>query len=215
MCETQRVPGFSRQVIGSALGNHLNLLFTIGGGPGGAQIKMAEKSSRDQSGQEPGGVIVDSDVPANGAASRPPSLDGYPVLSEIAILWGDEDAFGHVNNVSYLRWAESARVDYLRKIDFFPPLPPEGIGPILASITCHYRRQLTYPDTVVVGTRVTAIGNSSFRMEHRIVSRASGEVVADVDSTIVAVDYTMGKGVRVSEKVRRAIADLEGRDCED
>ena len=177
---------------------------------------MSEKSSSDRSGKEPGGVVVDnetpdSDAPASDTPSRPSSLDGFPVLSEISVLWGDEDAFGHVNNVAYLRWAESARVDYLRKIDFFPPLPPEGIGPILASITCHYRRQLTYPDSVVVGTRVAAIGNSSFRMEHRIVSRASGDVVADVDSTIVAADYTMGKGVRVSEKVRRAIAELEGR----
>ena len=172
---------------------------------------MAEKSGRDRSGQEPGGVIVDSDAPTSDTALHLSSLDGFPVLTEISVLWGDEDAFGHVNNVSYLRWAESARVDYLRKIDFFPSLPPEGVGPILASVTCHYRRQLIYPDTVVVGTRVTAIGNSSFRMEHRIVSRASGEVVADVDSTIVSADYTLGKGVRVSEKVRRAITELEGR----
>ena len=178
---------------------------------------MGEKSARGRSGQEPGGVVLDKEVPncdapASDAASHLSSLDGFPVLTEISVLWGDEDAFGHVNNVSYLRWAESARVDYLRKIDFFPSLPPEGVGPILASVTCHYRRQLIYPDTVVVGTRVTAIGNSSFRMEHRIASRASGEVVADVDSTIVSADYTLGKGVRVSEKVRRAIAELEGRD---
>ena len=40
------------------------------------------------------------------------ALSDYPVLTVIAVLWGDEDAFGHVNNVAYLRWCESARVDY-------------------------------------------------------------------------------------------------------
>ena len=133
------------------------------------------------------------------------------MLSEISVIWGDEDAFGHVNNVAYLRWCESARIDYLRRVGIFPELPPKGIGPILASQTCHYRRALTYPDTVVVGSRVTAIGNSSFRMEHCIVSRATGEVAAEVDSALVTVDYSTGRPVRVPADVRRAIAELEGK----
>ena len=130
---------------------------------------------------------------------------------ELSILWGDEDAFNHVNNVAYLRWCETARVEYLRRIGLFPQLPPLGIGPIIASQTCHYRRPLNYPDTVVVGTRVTAIGNSSFRMEHRIVSRATGQVGADAESTMVTMDYSTGKSVRVPAAVRQAIVDLEGR----
>ncbi len=136
-------------------------------------------------------------------------LAGFPVIVEISVLWGDEDGFGHVNNVAYLRWCETARVAYLKRIGFFPELPPQGTGPIIASVTCHYRRQLKYPDTVAAGTRVTAIGNSSFRMEHRIFSRASGEIAAEVDSAMVAVDYSTGKPVRVPDHIREAIARLE------
>jgi len=130
---------------------------------------------------------------------------------EISVLWGDEDAFSHVNNVAYLRWCETARIEYLRRINLFPQLPPQGIGPIVASLTCHYRRPLTYPDTVLVGTRVTAIGNSSFRMEHCLLSRASGKLAAEAVSAMVTVDYSTGKPIRVPEDVRRAIVDLEGR----
>jgi len=58
---------------------------------------------------------------------------------------------------------------------------------------------------------VTAIGNSSFRMEHAIVSRAKGELAAESHSTIVTVDYSTGKSVRVPEDIRQAIVHLEGR----
>lgn len=126
-------------------------------------------------------------------------------------MWGDEDAFNHVNNVAYLRWCETARVEYLRRIGLFPQLPPRGIGPIIASMTCHYRRPLKYPDTVAVGTRVTAIGNSSFRMEHCIFSRATGELAAEADTAMVTVDYSTGKPLRVPEAIRQAISELEGR----
>ena len=130
-------------------------------------------------------------------------------------MWGDEDAFNHVNNVAYLRWCETARIEYLLRIGLFPPLPPQGVGPIIASQTCHYRRPLNYPDTVVIGSRVTGIGNTSFRMEHRIVSRATGQVAADAESTMVTVDYSTGKPVRVPHEVRKAIVNLEGRAFEE
>ena len=136
-------------------------------------------------------------------------LMGFPLVTMIPVLWGDEDAFGHINNVAYLRWCESARVEYLRRIGLFPELPPRGVGPIVAAITCQYRRQLKYPDTIAVGTRVKSIGNSSFRMEHRIARHTSGEVAAEADSTMVTFDYSAGKPVRVPQQIRDAIAKLE------
>jgi acyl-CoA thioester hydrolase len=136
------------------------------------------------------------------------------VVTEISVLWGDQDAFQHVNNVAYLRWCETARVEYFRAIGLSAPAPPQGLGPILARITCQYRRPLLYPDTVAVGSRVTAVGNSSIRMEHAIFSRATGEIAAESDSVIVTVDYSTGKSVRVPENVREAIARLEGRSFE-
>jgi acyl-CoA thioester hydrolase len=135
-------------------------------------------------------------------------LESFPVVIEIPVLWSDEDSFAHVNNVAYLRWCETARVEYLKRIGLWPELPPRGIGPIVASVTCHYRRPLTYPDVVSIGTRVVSVGNSSFRMEHRIVGR-SGEVAAEVESSMVAVDYATGKPVRVPDDVRREIQMLE------
>jgi len=138
------------------------------------------------------------------------SLAQYPLVLAIPVLWGDQDAFGHVNNLSYLRWAETARVEYLVRVGIWAPLPPQGVGPILASLSCDYRKPVNHPDTVHVGARVAHIGNSSFKMDHIIVSEALGCVVAEISSTIVVVDYARGKTVRVPDEARKAIEKLEG-----
>ena|SRR6266545_4635568 len=136
-------------------------------------------------------------------------LKEFPVVIALPLLWGDQDAFGHVNNVVYLRWAETARVEYLRRAGLWPELPPEKLGPILASIKCDFKLPLTHPDQVQVGTRISRVGNSSMRMDHRIVSQAAGAVAAEVESTLVLLDYSVHAPVSVPEEMRRAIAALE------
>src|SRR5579871_6952974 len=116
------------------------------------------------------------------------SLREFPVVVTLPVEWGDQDAMGHVNNTLYLRWSESARIEYLRRLGVWRSSPAEPFGPILASITCHFRLPLTFPDTVRVGTRVTHIGKSSFKMTHQIVSEHHGAVAADLESTLVWLD---------------------------
>jgi acyl-CoA thioester hydrolase len=142
---------------------------------------------------------------------RHEALIDFPVVVTVPLLWGDHDAFGHVNNLAYLRWCESARVEYLMRIGLWPSLPPAGIGPILASVSCDYKRPLTFPDTVCIGTRVTRIGNRSFQMQHRVVSQALDTVAAEVDSTIVVFDYGTNKTVPVPESCRTAIEGLQSK----
>jgi acyl-CoA thioester hydrolase len=138
-------------------------------------------------------------------------LEGFALITSVPVAWGDQDAFGHVNNLVYIGWCETARVEYLVRMEMFPELPPKGIAPILASIKCDYRTPLNFPDTVDVGTRVTRIGNSSFQMEHRIVSRTRNVVAAEADSTLVWLDYSANKPVRIPDDIRERIAQIEGR----
>jgi acyl-CoA thioester hydrolase len=143
--------------------------------------------------------------------SDTPLLADYHLVTTIPLLWSDEDAFGHVNNIAYLRWCETARVEYLQRIALWVELPPSGAGPILASVRCDYKAQLNYPDTVRVGTRVSRIGNSSFQMEHCVVSTNLDDVAAQVHSTIVFYDYRRQKAVPLPAETRRVISDLEGK----
>ncbi len=144
-------------------------------------------------------------------SERHDHLDDYPVVLTFPVLWGDHDAFNHVNNTVYLRWCETARVDYLRRIGLWQESEGRGLGPILAGIAADYHRPVTYPDRVRVGARVTRIGNSSFGMEHLVVSEALDAPAATVTSVLVVYDYDARKSVPMPAEVRQAIERLEGR----
>ncbi len=138
-------------------------------------------------------------------------LEHFPVIVPLPLQWGDQDALGHVNNVVYFRWAETARIAYLTQAKAWDGSAIVEEGPILAAIHCDFRFPLTYPDTIQVGASITAIGNSSFTMAHRIVSAGRGIVAADLDSTLVWIDYRSGKSVTLPAQLREAIEKLEGR----
>jgi acyl-CoA thioester hydrolase len=138
-------------------------------------------------------------------------LTDFPVVTPFTVLWGDQDAIGHVNNIVYLRWSETARVAYLDRIGLWGMLGTHSRGPIVASISCDYRQPVNYPDTVHVGARVSRIGNSSFTMDHRIVGESAGAIVAEVSSTVVFFDYKENRSLKLPDDLRRAISKLEGR----
>ena len=116
-------------------------------------------------------------------------LAGYPVILEIPVAWGEMDAFQHVNNIVYLRYAESARIAYFDAAGLGDTLQTGGIGPILHSIQCRFKFPLTYPDTVWVGVRVTEIAEDRFTVHHIVVSQRHGRLAAEGDGIIVTYDY--------------------------
>ncbi len=134
---------------------------------------------------------------------------GFPVWVTLPVQWGDQDAFGHVNNTVYFRWFESARIAYGGRIDLSESGDGRKVAPILAAITCNYRRQLKYPDRVHVGARIIRIGRSSLTMEHRLISEAWRAIAAEGDSTLVAFDYAAQTPVPVPAAVRSRIEQLE------
>ena len=56
-----------------------------------------------------------------------------------------------------------------------------------------------------------AIGRSSSRMEHAVVSVSQNAVVAESHSTLVFIEYEMGKSLPLPAEIRRAMEQLEGR----
>jgi len=143
--------------------------------------------------------------------ARSELLAGFPVVVQLPILWGDMDAFGHVNNTLPIRWFESSRVAYLEAARVAHRMTSRAVGPILASVTCHYRRQLIYPDTIAVAARVARLGRTSITMAHKIYSHALDAVAAEGESVVAMFDYTAQRPVRVPDELRAAMETLEGR----
>ena len=142
-------------------------------------------------------------------------LADFPVTISLPVQWGEQDALGHVNNIIYFRWFESARIEYLRRLGQTAEGSPNKTGVIVAAIGCDFRRPVTYPDTVLVGARVLRIGNSSMTMEHAVFSESQQAIVAEGTSTIVAFDHAAKRSQPVPEAVRQAIRQLEGKAIEE
>src|SRR5438876_11804880 len=142
---------------------------------------------------------------------QPPELADHPLVITWPVQWGDQDAFGHVNNIVYFRWMESARIEYFRQAGVQSVVAQQGTGPILASVKCDFRRQLTYPDTLLISASITSFGRTSMKMVHRIYSTAQQAVAAEGDSTIVMFDYTLQRPVVVSDDIRKKIERIESR----
>ncbi len=120
---------------------------------------------------------------------------------ELPLLWGDMDAFAHVNNTVYLRWFESARIAWFERAGI-AGRGDGGVGPILASTHCRFVRPLTYPDVIIAEATTTRIGRSSFDMAYRVLRRDTGELAAEGGGVIVMLDYTTGKAQPIDDALR-------------
>ncbi|WFD25505.1 hypothetical protein MNAN1_000465 [Malassezia nana] len=124
---------------------------------------------------------------------------GFQPLSILRqeVTWAEQDQYRHVNNVYYLRWFESARMRWItRMARTLDPklreglLKGNGIGTIVASTLCRYRRPVTYPDTVLI-----AVGTLPLKHSNRCIVRQKAfsveqqTVVAEADFDVVGFDF--------------------------
>jgi acyl-CoA thioester hydrolase len=133
-------------------------------------------------------------------------LEDFSIIIEIPVAWGEMDAFGHVNNIVYFRYFESARMAYLSAVGF---RGASGLGPILASTQCRFRRPLEYPDTVRVGARTVGLDDDRFTMEYRVVSLQHSALAAEGSGLIVAYDYETRAKTLLPARVRERIERIE------
>jgi acyl-CoA thioester hydrolase len=139
-------------------------------------------------------------------------LEGYPVVIDISVAWGEMDAFQHVNNVAYFRYFESARIRYSEILGLLTFREQTGIGPILRSASCRYKLPLTYPDTISVGTKITGMEEDRFTMKYVVVSHKHQKIAAEGEGVIVMYNYHEGKKTAIPEAIRKKIIAYEKRE---
>lgn len=131
-----------------------------------------------------------------------------PVSIEVPVAWGEQDAFGHLNNVAYLRYFESARMHFLDRIGVLRSHRESGLGVILASTTCDFKKPVEWPARLSVRCGCTAIGNTSFTMAYEIRDE-QGDLVATGSSVQVMYDYEARAKSPVPPAIRSAIERLQ------
>lgn len=135
-------------------------------------------------------------------------LAGFPIAVGFSVHWNEMDALGHVNNSRYFVWFETARMALFEAIDLQLTGSPR-VGPILAHTECSFRRPVTYPARLIVGTRIARIGTTSFGMDYCAVEESTPELpVAEGSGVIVLYDYEVQSKVEIQKDLRSKLEAL-------
>jgi len=136
-------------------------------------------------------------------------LADYPVVIEIPVAWGEMDAYGHVNNIVYFRYFETARMAYFEKLASADFVGRNPLGPILASTSCRFRAPLAFPDRLSVGARVARVDEDRFVMFYAVYSHSLQRIAAEGEGTIVCFDYRENRKAPLPAELRLRISELE------
>ncbi len=121
--------------------------------------------------------------------------------------WLDNDAYGHLNNVVYYVFFDSAVNQILIESRVLDPMTSPIIGLVVES-RCTYFRPLRFPDRIEVGLSVVSLGRSSVRFHIAIFAPDSDRAAAQGDFTHVYVDRTSQTAVPIPEPVRAVLTGL-------
>lgn len=95
---------------------------------------------------------------------QPISRNDYKVFIPIQTRWMDNDVYGHVNNVTYYSYFDTAVNHYLIQHGVLDFESGSTIG-LVVETGCQYFASIAFPDLLEAGLRVTHIGRSSVRYE--------------------------------------------------
>jgi acyl-CoA thioester hydrolase len=125
----------------------------------------------------------------------------YSVVIELPVQWGDMDALQHVNNAVYLRWFESARIEFFDRVGFFDRMKSDSIGPILASSTVRYRAPIEYPDNVLVGVNAKEVSGSGLTHDYGVFSLGKQVLATTGEARLVMYNFTEKQKADIPEDV--------------
>ncbi len=139
----------------------------------------------------------------------PSSRASFRLLYSITTRWKDNDAYGHVNNVEYYSWFDTAVNRFLIENGTLDVVRSPVVG-LMVESGCRYHSSISYPDEVAIGVRVTKLGTSSVRYE--LAAFRNDEAAASADGFLVHVyvDRTTQRPVPIPDAARTVLQRLTG-----
>lgn len=136
------------------------------------------------------------------------TFDSFKVKESYPVHWGDMDAAKHVNNLVYLRWAESARIAFFKEMGMDTNFSSSKTGPILGWQECKYILPMTFPDNALVGIRCKEILEDRFKLECAIFSECHNRLAALSIQDIIPYDYGTLKKAAIPETWKTELEKL-------
>jgi acyl-CoA thioester hydrolase len=117
--------------------------------------------------------------------------------SVMPIRWGDMDALGHVNNTTYFRYMEQARIEWMYGHATMGDGSPADTGPVIVNASCTFLEPLVYPGEIEVRMYLGGLGRSSVGSFYEILR--DGRKVAEGAAKIVWIDIATGRSTPLPE----------------
>ncbi len=136
-----------------------------------------------------------------------PRREEFRRFYTIGTRWGDHDSYGHVQNVVYYSFFDSAISHFLVEQGTLDIDNSPVIGLIVES-SCTFYSPITFPEQVTVGLRIAHLGTSSARYELGIFRNDESEVSALGYVVYVYVDRASNKPVAIPALVRDELRTL-------
>ena len=140
--------------------------------------------------------------------SRVPGRGDYKVFYPITTRWSDNDIYGHVNNVTYYSYFDTAANRYLIEEGGLDIEDSRIVGYVVNS-GCEYHAPITYPESLEAGVRVDRLGNSSVQYGIAIFREGEEQAAAHGHFVHVFVDRAADKSVPIPGNLRTALARLQ------
>jgi acyl-CoA thioester hydrolase len=147
-----------------------------------------------------------SESPA--ARPRPQARSSYKAFRPITTRWMDNDVYGHVNNVVYYSWFDTAVNAHLIEQGALDIHAGTTIG-LVVETRCHYFAPLAFPQQVEAGLRVAHIGNSSVRYEVGLFAAGEPMTAAHGHFVHVYVDRASQRPVALPPSLRHVLQGLQ------
>ena len=139
---------------------------------------------------------------------QPEPRSAYRVFRPIGTRWADNDVYGHVNNVVYYSWFDTAVNAYLIEQGALDIHGGQTIGLVIET-HCNYFASLAFPETVEAGLRVARVGGSSVRYEVGLFAQGAPLTAARGHFIHVYVDRDTRRPVPLPEKLRITLETLQ------
>ena len=131
----------------------------------------------------------------------------YRHFQPITTRWHDNDIYGHVNNVVYYGFFDTAVNNYLIQQGGQDIQGGEIVGFVVSS-ACDYFASIAYPDVIEVGLRVARLGNSSVQYELAIFREGEQEACAAGRFVHVFVERASNRPITIPGRLRAALEAL-------
>jgi acyl-CoA thioester hydrolase len=131
----------------------------------------------------------------------------YPHAQPITTRWMDNDAYGHINNVVYYSFFDTAVNTWLIERGALDVEKGSVVG-YTVETGCHYFSPLAYPQKIAAGLRVAHIGRTSVRYEIAIFAEGAQIAAAQGHFVHVYVDRETQRPVELPQALRKALQPL-------